>query len=334
MQPHRKHDLRSTKGQGHLVEREVHERVIAIFGNERLITRADDAHVRHENPSPCWRRDERAAGLQLDLRVVLVAVHRADQAYASQRRSGAHAARWRRLRHAQQGRRHRPMRAAYLMPGPSQGGVRPIRTSACGKQVRVCSTAAGVADDDEWAPIERPDEIAMAEVNKAKSKKLSKVDKVWPAQGVKIESVVNCATVHKGMKSTSRPSSHPSTSTVRGADRREEVVADGVTPSSRPSTSTGSAVSNPHIADRRVEAVAAGVADDDVWAPTERPDKIATAEVDKAKSKNMSKDVSLALRRGTIAQVITLALNGRARPARRREQTRLQRGGSGLVKSL
>ena len=167
--------------------------------------------------------------------------------------------------------------------------------------------AAGVADDDEWAPIERPDEIAMAEVDKAKSKKLSKVDKVWPAQAVKIESVVNCATVHKGMKSTSRPNSHPSTSTVRGADRREEVVTDGVTPSSRPSTSTGSAVSIPHIADRRVEVVAAGVADDDVWAPTERPDKIATAEVDKgkAKSKNMSKDVSFALRRGTIAQVIT-----------------------------
>ncbi len=40
--------------------------------------------------------------------------------------------------------------------------------------------AAGVADDDVWAPIERPDEIAMAEVDKAKSKKLSKVDKVWP----------------------------------------------------------------------------------------------------------------------------------------------------------
>jgi hypothetical protein len=169
--------------------------------------------------------------------------------------------------------------------------------------------AAGVADDDEWAPIERPDKIAMAEVDKAKSKKLSKVDKVWPAQAVKIESVVNCATVHKGMKSTSRPSSHPSTPSVRGADRREEVVADGVTPSSRPSTSTGSAVSNPHIADRRVEVVAAGVADDDEWAPTERPDKIATAEVDKAKSKNMSKDVSFALRRETIAQVITLALD-------------------------
>ena len=71
-----------------------------------------------------------------------------------------------------------------------------------------------MADDDEWAPIERPDEIAMAEVEKAKSKKLSKVDKVWPAQAVKIESVVNCATVHKGMKSTSRPSSHPSTPSV------------------------------------------------------------------------------------------------------------------------
>ncbi len=47
---------------------------------------------------------------------------------------------------------------------------------------------------------------------------------------------------------------------------------------------------------------------DDVWAPIERPDKIATAEVDKdkAKSKKMSKDVSFALRRGTIAQVPAL----------------------------
>jgi hypothetical protein len=64
-----------------------------------------------------------------------------------------------------------------------------------------------------------------------------------------------------------------------------------------------------------------------VWALIERPDKIATAEVDKgkAKSKNMSKDVSFALRLGTIAQVITLALDGRARPARRRDRTRLQR---------
>ncbi len=54
-----------------------------------------------------------------------------------------------------------------------------------------------MADDDEWAPIERPDEIATVEVDKAKSKQLSKVDKVWPAQAVKIESVVKCATVHK-----------------------------------------------------------------------------------------------------------------------------------------
>ncbi len=73
------------------------------------------------------------------------------------------------------------------------------------------------------------------------------------------------------------------------ADLREEVVSHGVTPSSRPSTWTGSAVSNPHLADRRVEVVAAGVADDDDWAPIERPDEIAMAEVDKAKSKKFSR---------------------------------------------
>jgi hypothetical protein len=48
-------------------------------------------------------------------------------------------------------------------------------------------------------------------VKKTWAKKLSKVDKVWPAQAVKIELVVNCATVHKGMKSTSRPNSRPTT---------------------------------------------------------------------------------------------------------------------------
>ncbi len=42
---------------------------------------------------------------------------------------------------------------------------------------------------------------------------MSEGGKVWPVQAVKIESVVNCAAVHKGMKSTSRPSSRPSTST-------------------------------------------------------------------------------------------------------------------------
>jgi hypothetical protein len=128
-----------------------------------------------------------------------------------------------------------------------------------------------VADDDESAPFECPDEIATAEVDqvKAKSKEKSKKDKVWPAQAVKIESVVNRAAVHKGMKSTSRPSS-------------------------RPSTPTGSADSNPHAlrsADRREEVVADGVADDDERAPLECPDEIATAEVDqvKAKSKEKSK---------------------------------------------
>jgi hypothetical protein len=55
-----------------------------------------------------------------------------------------------------------------------------------------------------------PDEIATAEVDqaKAKSKEKSKKDKGWPAQAVKIESVVNRAAVHKGMKSTTRPSTH------------------------------------------------------------------------------------------------------------------------------
>ncbi len=68
---------------------------------------------------------------------------------------------------------------------------------ACGRGEEV--VADGVADDDEWAPFECPDEIATAEVDqvKAKSKEKSKKDKVWPAQAVKIESVVNRAAVHK-----------------------------------------------------------------------------------------------------------------------------------------
>jgi hypothetical protein len=75
--------------------------------------------------------------------------------------------------------------------------------------------ADGAAVDDEWAPLERPDETATAELDKvkAKSKKKSKENKVWPAQAVKIESVVNRAAVHKVMESTNRPSSCPSTST-------------------------------------------------------------------------------------------------------------------------
>ncbi len=70
-----------------------------------------------------------------------------------------------------------------------------------------------MADDDVWAPFECPDEIVTGEVDQvnAKSKEKSKEDKVWQAQAVKIESVVNRAAVHKGMKSTSRPSSRPST---------------------------------------------------------------------------------------------------------------------------
>jgi hypothetical protein len=39
-------------------------------------------------------------------------------------------------------------------------------------------------------------------------------------------------------------------------------------------------------ADRREEVEANGVADDDEWAPFERPDEIATAEVDKVKDNN------------------------------------------------
>ncbi len=51
-----------------------------------------------------------------------------------------------------------------------------------------------MADDDEWAPFERPDEIATAEVDKVKdNNKKSKEDKVWPAQAVKIESFAECA---------------------------------------------------------------------------------------------------------------------------------------------
>jgi hypothetical protein len=116
-------------------------------------------------------------------------------------------------------------------------------------------------------------------------------------QAVKIESIVKRAAVQKGMKSTSRPNS-------------------------RPSTVTGSADSNPHAlrsADRREEVVAGGVAVVDKWAPLERPDEMATAKVDKGKIKSIKRDVPFALRRGTIGQVTTLhALGGYARPARAR----------------
>jgi hypothetical protein len=41
-----------------------------------------------------------------------------------------------------------------------------------------------------------------------------------------------------------------------------------------------------------------------------------------ALKRKLNKDISFALRRGTIAQVTTLALDGRARPARRRGTAR------------
>jgi hypothetical protein len=133
---------------------------------------------------------------------------------------------------------------------------------------------------------------------KVKSEEKSKEDKIWPAQAVKIESVVNRAAVHKGMKSTSRPSSP-----------------------ARPSAWTGSADSNPHAlrsADRREEVVADGVPDDDEWAPFECPDEIATAEVDQVKAKSIKRDIPFALRRGTIGQVTSessdsVPFSGRAR---------------------
>jgi hypothetical protein len=61
------------------------------------------------------------------------------------------------------------------------------------------------------------------------------------------------------------------------------------------------------------------VADDDKWAPLERPDEIATGEVDQVKDKSIKRDIPFALRRGTIGQVTTHhALDGYARSARRR----------------
>ena len=53
-----------------------------------------------------------------------------------------------------------------------------------------------------------------------------------------------------------------------------------------------------------------------------------------ALTRKLKKDISFASRRGTIAQVTTLALDGRARPARRRGRAHRQRGGFGMVKSL
>ena len=50
--------------------------------------------------------------------------------------------------------------------------------------------------------------------------KRSKENKVCPDQAVKIESVVNCAAVHKGMKSNSNLSSRPSTLRIRTVARK------------------------------------------------------------------------------------------------------------------
>jgi hypothetical protein len=71
-----------------------------------------------------------------------------------------------------------------------------------------------------------------------------------------------------------------------------------------------------------VEVVAAGVADDDVWAPTERPDKIATAEVDKAKSKNMSKDVAFPCAGGLSPKLSQLSTPPSAPPRTNSPSTR------------
>jgi hypothetical protein len=64
----------------------------------------------------------------------------------------------------------------------------------------------------------------------------------------------------------------------KAPERERKLISH---PSSRPSTWTGSADSNPYAlrsADRREQVVADGVADDDEWAPSECPDEIATGE--------------------------------------------------------
>ena len=50
----------------------------------------------------------------------------------------------------------------------------------------------------------------------------------------------------------------------------------------------------------------------------ERSDEIAPAEVDKVKDKSIKRDIPFALLRGTLGQVTTHALDGYARPVRRR----------------
>ena len=50
--------------------------------------------------------------------------------------------------------------------------------------------------------------------------------------------------------------------------------------------------------------VADGVANDDERVPFERPDEVATAEVDNAKDKSITEDFP-AVRRGTIGQLTT-----------------------------
>jgi hypothetical protein len=62
------------------------------------------------------------------------------------------------------------------------------------------------------------------------------------------------------------------------------------------------------------------------WAPLERPDEIATAEVDKVEDKSIKRDIPIALRRGTIGQVTTHhALDGCVRPARARPPRMIRR---------
>jgi hypothetical protein len=71
--------------------------------------------------------------------------------------------------------------------------------------------ADGAAVDDEWARSSART-TATAEVDKvkakSKSKKKSKENKGWPAQAANIESVVNCAAVHKVMESVARSLRH------------------------------------------------------------------------------------------------------------------------------
>jgi hypothetical protein len=55
--------------------------------------------------------------------------------------------------------------------------------------------------------------------------------------------------------------------------------------------------------------VAGGVAVVDKLAPLERPDEVATAEVDKVKDNSIKRDIPFALRRGTIGQETRQCMN-------------------------